>query len=250
MTTRAEKKNSETTIESEIEAIEATMDDRVAPSVDLARSMSDTTTTFLAHINERWRMAKALVQSGIVPQKTPQACIAVQLKGHELGIGAMAAAQNIHIIDSRPALSADLMCALAVRDAKVSYKVEKESAEEAVVVFYRDGWPEYRSAFSIEDAERAGLLDKKNWKTYPQRMLLARAKAHGARVIAPDVLAGQYAVEEISYVTESSRSLDDLNAKLDERALASSDATIETDETVREGANDDTETEIEIDFDS
>jgi hypothetical protein len=177
---------------------------------------------FINRLDDRWRLAKYMVASGMVPQKRAEETLVVMLKGYELGIPPMMAASNIHVIQGKPTLSADLMCALAAQRASVKWKIVTESAEEAEIVFTRPGWEEYRSRFTMQDAKDQGLTTKDNWKKMPRQMLLARAKSHGARQIAPDVLAGTYSYEEM-YDTERvnggtvnhvAGTVDDLNASL------------------------------------
>lgn len=169
---------------------------------------------FVEHLDSRWRLAKYMVASGMVPQKRPEEAIVVMLKGYELGVPPMMAAANIHVIAGRPTLSADLMCALAAQRAGVTYKVETETDEECVIVFKRPGWEPYMSRYTMADARSEGLADKDNWRKMKRPMLAARAKSRGSRMIAPDVLAGIYAYEEIEAVPESATGTKDLNEML------------------------------------
>jgi len=56
-------------------------------------------------------------------------------------------------------------------------------------------------AFTIGDAQRAGLVKKNNWMKYPISMLIARASAMGIRAIFPDAILGGcgmvYEIDEI-----------------------------------------------------
>lgn len=51
--------------------------------------------------------------------------------------------------------------------------------------------------FTISDAKTAGLWNQNVWKTYPQRMIMYRARAYALRDAFPDVLEGLYLKEEI-----------------------------------------------------
>jgi len=48
----------------------------------------------------------------------------------------------------------------------------------------------YRAEFSMEDAKRAAVLGKDNWKNYPRAMMKARAMAEVCREACADVLSG------------------------------------------------------------
>lgn len=63
-----------------------------------------------------------------------------------------------------------------------------------------DNQSTWHASFSLADAKRAGLLDKKGymWVKYPQRMLYARALAILARELFSDVIEGMYVEGELS----------------------------------------------------
>ena len=159
---------------------------------------ADAGTVFMLQLDTRWRLCKALVLSGLIPQKSPEAAMAVMLKGFELGIPPMQAFASIHYFDGKLAMEAALVDALAVQRLGVRKKILEWTDEVCRIEYTRPGWDPVVAEFTIEEARRAGLLAKKNWKTYPRDMLAARAKARGLRMIAPDNFAGMLAVEETS----------------------------------------------------
>lgn len=53
-------------------------------------------------------------------------------------------------------------------------------------------------SFSWEDAQRAGLTSRDNWKKYPSAMLKARCLTMICRSTFPDLLAGVYDGDELS----------------------------------------------------
>lgn len=160
-------------------------------------SPTDPALLFIQTLAERSQLANALAKSGMIPQKTPEAALAVMLKGFELGIAPMQAFASIHLISGKPTLSADLMVAIAVQRAGVRLRVVEQTPQKCVIVFSRPGWTDYTSSFTIEEARAAELLSNPSWKKYPRAMLAARCKANGSRMIAPDVLAGMYTPEEM-----------------------------------------------------
>jgi hypothetical protein len=152
---------------------------------------------FLHTMEQRWRLAKMLVASGMIPQKQPEAAMAVMLKAHELGIPPMAGFANIHFFDGKLAISADLMVAVATQRFNVTMRVNEFTNERCEVVFSRPGHPDVPSEFTMEDAKRANLQNKDNWKKYPRAMLAARAKAQGIRMIAPEAFSGLHTPDEV-----------------------------------------------------
>ena len=54
--------------------------------------------------------------------------------------------------------------------------------------------------YTIQEAHRAGLLNKNNWKTNPSDMLFNRALSRGARKFMPDVTKKAYTHEEMEEI--------------------------------------------------
>lgn len=147
------------------------------------------------------RQANVLAQSGIVPsqyQGKPNDIIAAGLMGHEVGWGVMTSLQLIHVVEGKPEVSAEGMVAL-IRRAGHSLK-GTVSPEGAYVSGRRgDSGDEMEYSFTQEDAKRADLAGKQNWRRYPSSMLWARAVSQLGRMLFPDVLLGvSYVHGEIS----------------------------------------------------
>lgn len=119
--------------------------------------------------------------------------------GHELGVSPMQALRNIHIIEGRTTLSADFMAGLVMASPLCEYLRPVElTAACATYETLRRGWDApLRVSFTIEDAQRAGLTGKGNWKTYPQAMLKARCLTSIARAAYPDLVMGLYDPDEV-----------------------------------------------------
>jgi hypothetical protein len=128
----------------------------------------------------------------------PDAVLACILSGHELGIGPMMALKQVHIIEGRAALSAELMRALVLREGHDIW-FEETSWTIATIVGRRKGSTgQTRVTFTMDDAKRAKLDGKQNWQRYPRAMLMARATGELCRAQFPDVIAGfGYTQEEV-----------------------------------------------------
>ena len=154
-------------------------------------------------------MAATLVKSGMLPNsiRTPEAAAAIILKGRELQIPPMQSFSHIHVIQGKPSCSSELMLALLARGrdgvpgSGVTFKWINDGSDrdEAIIRFSRKGFDDCDGRFSMEDARTAGLIKRDSgWEKYPANLLRARAVSNGARMIAPDLLAGMsYTPEEL-----------------------------------------------------
>lgn len=152
-------------------------------------------------------MAASLVESGMLPSaiKTPAAALAIIQKGRELGIPPMYALSNISVISGKPVAGAELMLAMVYRDhGDGAIQFETSDDQQCVVLYRRRSWSQARRhGFTIEEAERAGLLSKGGtWKQYPAAMLRARCVSAVARLAFPDTLGGMYTPEELGAEVE------------------------------------------------
>ena len=115
------------------------------------------------------------------------ACI---MFGAEIGIGPMQSLAKIDVIDGRPAPKAELARAL-VLGAGHELIFEESSGTRCTVAGRRrnsDTWQ--RVTWTMDDAKRAGLDGKQNWRKWPRAMLAARASAELVRLVFPDCLGG------------------------------------------------------------
>lgn len=123
------------------------------------------------------------------------------LRGQELGLGPVTALEQIHVVQGKTALSAGLIGAMIKRSNKYDYHVSKLDSDTCELVFYENGKEIGMSAFTIKDAEKAGLSEKNLWRQYPRNMLLARALSNGARWYCPDVFGSAiYTPEELQTI--------------------------------------------------
>jgi hypothetical protein len=153
-------------------------------------------------IAEALQLAKVLVDSKLLPRAigTPQQAFTVMAAGKELGLTAMQALRSIHVIDGKPSCSADLILALVKkrRDVCRYFRLVTSTDKVATYETLREGDPEATSlSFTIEDAQRAQLTGKTNWKQYPAAMLRARCIAALARAVYPDLVLGVYETDEL-----------------------------------------------------
>lgn len=148
------------------------------------------------NLDDLQRTARLLAASNYFDAKGGDALAIAQiatkiLAGRELGYGPFASVQGIHVIQGRPALSANIMAAAVKNSPRYDYRVRKMDATECVIEFFErcDGKRESLgvSTFTMEDAKRAEV---KNLNKFPRNMLFARAMSNGVRWFCPDVFSG------------------------------------------------------------
>lgn len=150
------------------------------------------------------QQAAALVKSGFLPRAvdTPEKAIAIMQTGKELGIGPMQSLRCIHILDGKPVMAAELIAGLVLaRVPNATLRVARTSSDECVVLAARPGQDATEFRWTMQDAQRAGLVNKDNWRKYPRAMLRNRALAEASRGIFPDATMGLYDPDELGAVT-------------------------------------------------
>lgn len=161
-------------------------------------------------LRERLEIADVFAASGLFPdtRSGAQAYVKIQA-GAELGFPPFASMNGISIIQNRTAIGGGLYAALIEACPDYDLEVLESSDTQAAGRFWvrsgRTGKWEAKGefSFSMEDAQRAGLAGKDNWKKNPRQMLYWRMVSNGARMFFPARCAGLYLPEELgATVTE------------------------------------------------
>lgn len=138
--------------------------------------------------------AKQLFISGLCPKSVSkwEQVLIIGLYGRELGLPMIRSLNEIHVIDGHPGISAKLMN-IKVRenlpDAVV--KVLEKTDKICRISFQRSAKHEpVVVTWTIEEAQRAGLAQKNNWKNHPVDMLFARCISRMVREECPEAVHG------------------------------------------------------------
>jgi hypothetical protein len=160
------------------------------------------------HVSREWiellepaaALANTVAGTGFVPralQGNPAGIVAAILYGDELGLGPMQSLAKISVIEGKPTLSAEAQRALILA-AGHELRVDEATATRLTLSGRRSGSTEWTSVtWTLDDAKRANIAGKQNWRLYPRQMLAARATAELARLVFADVIGGLAATEEI-----------------------------------------------------
>lgn len=160
-------------------------------------------------LTDKLRMAAELAKSSLIPghlRQRPENVFIVLMGAEALGIPVFWALQSLHVVDGKLGMDAHLMRGLVVGNGH-RFRVVERSNESATVEIrrkdLREGEEPYRATFTIEDAQRAGLTNKNNWRQYTASMLVARATGIAVRDECPELLFGIiYTPDELGAVTD------------------------------------------------
>lgn len=146
------------------------------------------------------KLADHIANTEFVPsglRGKPAAVAAAVLAGREQGIGPMTSLTHMHVVEGRPTMSAELKRA-RVLAAGHELHYEEMTTTRCIVRGRRRGSENWTTvAWTTDDAKRANLLGKSNWKSHPRRMLQARATSELCDLLFPDVVGGLPTTEEV-----------------------------------------------------
>lgn len=129
---------------------------------------------------------------------TQEQAAIVMLKGHELGIGLAAAFEMIHVIDGKPSIAPKGALALIHQSNELAGMKITDGPDYCECWMKRKNGFEFTTRFTMQDAERAGLVkDKSGWSKYPSNMLRWRAIGYCADVVFPDVIGGMIRPDDL-----------------------------------------------------
>lgn len=167
---------------------------------DLRNAATDSWTSVLAEVGQ---LARGVCQTDFVPKDIRGNVGATSgriLYGREVGLGPMQALTQLHHVEGRVGMSAEAMRALVMQKGH-EIAVQESTSHTCTMMGRRKGsevWS--RVTWTMDDAKRAKLDVKFNWRSYPRQMLVARATAELCRMVFPDVIHGLSAVEEFDDV--------------------------------------------------
>lgn len=146
-------------------------------------------------------ISNTFYESGLfVDTKSAAQAMVRILAGQEIGIPPFAAMSGIHIIQGKPTIGAGLIASRVKGSGKYDYVVKEQNDKVCSIDFFQGGKAIGNSAFTIEDAKKAGT---KNLDKFPKNMLFARAISNGVKWFCPDVFSGPvYVPEEMQNITE------------------------------------------------
>jgi hypothetical protein len=165
-------------------------------------------------VDQALKISEMFAKSDLVPdnyRNKPANIFLAVSAGASLGLAPFQAMQNIAVINGKPSIWGDALLAMVRNDKRclsVKETIEGEgNARTATCSVSRlapNGETEVITAsFSMNNAQKAGLLNRKPWQSYPDRMLQMRARGFALRDAFADVIGGLISGEEAEdYPTE------------------------------------------------
>lgn len=171
------------------------------------------------NIDDIQRVARLLAASGYFDargsgeQSIAQIATKI-LAGREMGYGEFASVQGIHVIQGKPAISANLMAASVKASARYDYRVRQMDDSAVKIEFFERVSGKLESlgvsTFTADDAKRAGT---QNFQKFPRNMMFARAMSNGVKWFCPDVFFGNvvYVPEELGATVDGDGNVIDVD---------------------------------------
>lgn len=134
---------------------------------------------------------------------SPSGVLATIAAGRELGMHMMASLRAFHIIEGKPAMSADLIRAIVIQSPLCEYfRIVERTPTQATWKTKRVGDEEVSLTYTIEQGRQAWQKDEKAWLASawgkrPINMVTKTASSELCRLIYPDVVMNLYSVEEL-----------------------------------------------------
>jgi hypothetical protein len=141
-------------------------------------------------------VAKIAAQSRLFGTDDVSKTTILMLRAHADGVNPIYAPTRYHIIKDKVSMAAEAMLA-EFQNSGGKIEWEEHSAERCAGTFSHPRGNTVTASFSLDDAKKAGLLGKDNWKGHTEDMLHARAVSRGVRWSYPQATQGLYTPEEI-----------------------------------------------------
>ena len=149
------------------------------------------------------RMAKVAAESGMFRDGkqplTPQQAGVKMMFAMAMGFEPITGLTGVDLIEGNPSPNGHFWAAALESHPRYDYEVVESSSDRCTIRFLRDGGVRGEVTWTLEDAKRAGLAGKDNWRKYPRAMLYNRAMTEGGRMFCPQLFGGvrAYVPEEL-----------------------------------------------------
>lgn len=157
-------------------------------------------------ILEDKQIANAFFESGIFKnvKSAAQALVKI-IAGREQGLAPIQAMSSVFIFDDKICYLTKVFLAKIKKTKGYDYRIKESNDKVCTIEFYRESKLIGTTTYSYQDACKAGLVNKDNWKKYPQIMLYYRAGSNGIKMFMPEIIDGIYLYEDFDVTTEQEK---------------------------------------------
>lgn len=174
----------------------------------------------LASLEDLMTFSRAVAKSAMFPGIEDEFGAASVIEyGREIGLKPIIALQTIHVISSKRGSTLAIkgsVLAMMAKESGINIEILQKDTKGCKLTFSRGNEAPHTSAFTQEDARRAGLLNKDNYIKWPEDMYYWRAIARGIKVFDPGLALGISTVEEIEELPIGKGSISDKKEKPEE----------------------------------
>jgi len=140
-------------------------------------------------------MAEAVAKSGLFGMKSTDQALALMLVAQAEGQHPATITQDYDIIQGKACRKThSVMARFQMMGGKIEWHQLTDTIADAT--FSHPAGGSLRIEWTIEQAKKANLTGKDNWKNYPRAMLRARVIAEGVRAVYPAAIGGMMIAEE------------------------------------------------------
>lgn len=160
-------------------------------------------------------MAEAIARSGLFGMKSPDQALALMLVAQSENQHPATITQDYDIIQGKACRKThSVMARFQQRGGKIEWHKLTDSSADAT--FSHPSGGSLRIEWTIDQAKKAGLSNKDNWKNYPRAMLRARVIAEGVRAVYPAAIGGMLVAEEASDMPAVERDMGTIDSETGE----------------------------------
>lgn len=151
-------------------------------------------------------MAEAIARSGLFGMKSPDQALALMLVAQSENQHPATVTQDYDIIQGKACRKTHSVMA---RFQQMGGRVEWHTLTDVLAdaTFSHPSGGSLRMQWTFEQAKKAGLTNKDNWKNYPRAMLRARVIAECVRAVYPAAIGGMMVAEEAMDITPNERDM-------------------------------------------
>lgn len=142
------------------------------------------------------KIASTIAAGKLFGSTDVDAVMTLCLLAHAEGLHPVAVMRDYHMIQGKPSKKSEAM----QRDFLASGgSIEWHQLDDTVAAatFSHPAGGSVRIDWTLDRAQKAGLLGNAMWKKYPRQMLKSRLISEGARTVFPGATSGMYVPEEV-----------------------------------------------------